>query len=206
MPPPFAPMHTWVCPIWRWSHGQLTLPGATIFDSAEVRHWATTTVLYVANSWSAPINVYVECRLSDGMLETGVNCSGPVGASQRLKASLNPTRAPVTSANGDFNESGDGWFQLWADGPVTPAAMTLVIFFIPGWSPMELVVPVEPAELEPAAVDVAPPHVEVPAAPEGGGAADTGGIEHLSLPDAVAWFERARSGRPPHHGEESLSR
>jgi hypothetical protein len=96
---------------------------------------------------------------------------------------------------------GEGWFQLWSNGPVTPAAITLIVMEIPGWTPMELVVPVEPVELEPAAVEVAPAHVEVEAAPEGGG----GGAEemaHLSLPEAMAWFESVRSGRRIHHGEK----
>jgi hypothetical protein len=204
VPPPFAPTHAWACPIWRWFHGQLTSPGATIFDSAHTTHWATTTVLYVANSWSAPISIHVDCYLSDGTPETGVTVSGSVGARQRLKTSLNPTRAPATvSASGDFTDGGEGWFQLWANGPVTPAAMTLVIFSVPGWSPMELIVPVEPVEIEPAAVDVAPPHVEVEAAPEGGGGAAEGTLEtHLSVPEAVAWFESARTGRRFHRRDE----
>jgi hypothetical protein len=197
VPPPFAASHSWVCPIWRWFHGQLTSPGATIFDSARVTNWATTTVLYVANSWSVPISIYVECYLSNGTLEPGVTVSGSVGAQQRLKSSLNPTRPPpMVAANGDFRDGGEGWFQLWANGPVTPAAMTLVIFAVPGWSPMELVVPVEPVEIEPAAVDVAPVHVEREAAPEGGAAASEASFEtHLSIPEAVQWFESARSRR-----------
>jgi hypothetical protein len=200
MAPPFAPTHSWVCPIWRWSHGQLTSPGGTIFDSAHTTHWAMTTVLYVANSWSTPFSVHAECYLADGMQETGVSCSGTVNGRRLFKASLNPTRAPVVDARGDFNESGEGWFQLWSNGPVTPAAMTLVIFAIPGWSPMELVVPVEPVEMEPAVADVTPVHVEVPAAPEGVGGAAEGDLEtHLSLPEAMAWFEGHRAGRPLHH-------
>ena len=198
MPPPFAPTHSWVCPIWRWSHGQLTSPGGTIFDSAHTTDWAMTTVLYVANSWGAPLSIHVDCYLGDGTPKAGVSCSGSVGAYQRLEASLNPTRAPVTDAYGDYNESGEGWFQLWANGPVTPAAMTLVIFAIPGWSPMELVVPVEPAAIEPVA-EVTPTHVEVEAAPEGGGAAAEGTLErHLPLPEAMAWFESVWSRRRPH--------
>lgn len=200
MPPPFAPTHAWVCPIWRWSHGQFTSSGATIFDSPHTSHWASTTVLYVANSWSVPISIHVDCFLSDGTPEPGVTVSGNVDARQRLKASLNPTRPPpMVAANGDFNDGGDGWFELWANGPVTPAAMTLVIFSLPGWSPMELVVPVRPVEIEPAAVEAAPPHVEVEGAPEGGGGAAEERIEaHLSVPEAVAWFESVRSGRPFH--------
>ena len=176
VPPPFAPTHTWVCPIWRWSHGQQTSPGDTVFDHHPT-HWAMTTVLYVANSWGAPFSIHVDCFMSDGTPETGVTCSGPVGAYQRLEASLHPTRPPVTTNEfGDYNERGDGWFQLWSNGPVTPAAMTLVIFYLPGWSPMELIVPVEPAEIEPVA-EVAPTHVEVEAAPEGGGAAAEATLE-----------------------------
>jgi hypothetical protein len=92
----------------------------------------------------------------------------------------------------DLAVGGDGWFQLWANGPVTPAAMTLVIFNLPEWSPMELIVPLEPAEIEPAVAEAAPPTrvVEVEAAPEGGDTAAEAKLEaHLSLPEAMAWFE-----------------
>jgi hypothetical protein len=60
---------------------------------------------------------------------------------------------------------------------------------------MELIVPLEPAEIEPVA-DVAPTHVEVEAAPEGAAAAE---LErgHVSVPEAIAWFENARSSRRP---------
>jgi hypothetical protein len=189
VPPPFAPTHTWVCPIWRWFHAQETTAG--VFDH-DVKNWATTTVLYVANSWGTPFSIHVDCFQSDGMIESGVTCSGPVGAYERLEASLHPMRAPVTTNQfGDYNESGDGWFQLWSNGPVTPAAMTLVIFYVAGWSPMELIVPLEPAEIEPVA-EVAPTHVEVQAAPEGAAAAE---LErgHVSVAEARAWFESARS-------------
>jgi hypothetical protein len=97
----------------------------------------------------------------------------------------------------DLAVGGDGWFQLWANGPVTPAAMTLVIFNLPEWSPMELIVPLEPAEIEPAVAEAAPPTrvVEVEAAPEGGDTAAEAKLEaHLSLPEAMAWFEGDRSG------------
>jgi hypothetical protein len=64
---------------------------------------------------------------------------------------------------------------------------------------MELVVPVEPVEIEPAVAEAAPPHVEVEAAPEGiGGAAEETLEAHLSLPEAMAWFESVRSGRRFH--------
>jgi hypothetical protein len=199
VPPPFAPTQSWVCPIWRWTYGRVTTPPGSIFESAHSRTWASTTVLYIANSWSVPISIHVDCYLSDGTPETGVSCSGAVGARQRLKAALNPTRTPAMDANGDFSDSGEGWFQLWANGPVTPAAMTLIVFEIPGWTPMELVVPVEPVEIEPAVAEAAPPHVEVEAAPEGGGGAAEETLEaHLSLPEAMAWFESVRSGRRFH--------
>jgi len=200
VPPPFAPTHSWVCPIWRWTYWRVTTPGSFL-ESAHSRTSASTTMLYVANSWSVPISIHVDCYLSDGTLETGVTCSGPVGARQRLKAALSPTRTPTMDANGDFSDMGDGWFQLWSNGPVTPAAITLIILEIQGWTPMELVVPVEPVELEPAAVEVAPVHVEVEAAPEGGGGA-VEELAHLSLPEAMAWFESVRSGRRIHHGEK----
>jgi hypothetical protein len=156
-------------------------------------------VLYVANSWSAPISIHVDCYLSDGTPEPGVTVSGNVAARQCLKAALNPTREPTVSASGDFTDGGDGWFELWANGPVTPAAMTLVILSPGFWSPMELVVPLRPAEIEPAVAEVAPPHVEVGAAPEGGGGAAEGRLEaHLSVPEAVAWFESVRSAHRFH--------
>jgi len=121
-----------------------------------------------------------------------------VGARQRLKAALNPTRTPVFDASGGFMDGGEGWFQLWANGPVSPAAMTLVIFNLPEWSPMELIVPLEPAEIEPAAVEVAPPHVEVEGAPEGQAKLEA----HLPLPEAMAWFESVRSGDRFHREEK----
>ncbi len=45
---------------------------------------------------------------------------------------------------------------------------------------MELIVPVEPAEIEPVA-EVAPTHVEVGAAPEGGAAAGEAKLEGTRL-------------------------
>jgi hypothetical protein len=81
--------------------------------------------------------------------------------------------------------------------------MTLVIFNLPEWSPMELIVPLEPAEIEPAVAEAAPPHVEVEAAPEGGGAAAEAKLEaHLSLPEAMAWFEGDRSSGRFHRPEK----
>jgi hypothetical protein len=201
VPPPFVPTHSWVCPIWRWGYWRVTTPPGSIFDSAHSKTSAFTTMLYVANSWSVPISIHVDCYLSDGTLETGVTCSGPVGAQQRLKAALNPTRTPATDANGDFSDREEGWFQLWSNGPVTPAAITLVIMEIQGWTPMELVVPVEPVEIEPAAVEVTEPHVEVEVAPEAGGRA-TEEIAHLSLPEVRAWFERVHSGGRFHRPEK----
>ncbi len=199
MPPPFAPTHSWVCPIWGWAHWQFTTPPGSIFESAHSDTSAWTTMLYVANSWSVPISIHVDCYVSDGTLETGVTCSGPVGARQRLQAALNPTRTPAMDANGDFSDMGAGWFQLWSNGPVTPAAMNKVVLGMPGWI-QEVVVPVEPVELEPAAVEVAPVHVEVEAAPEGGGGAAEE-LAHLSLPEATAWFESVRSGGRFHRQE-----
>jgi len=86
VPPSFAATHAWVGPIWLWSHGHETYPGPTIFDSARTRIWATTTMLYVANSRSTAISVHVDCYLSDGMLDTGVECRPTwplVGVSRR---------------------------------------------------------------------------------------------------------------------------
>jgi hypothetical protein len=201
VPPPFTPTHSWVCPIWRWGYWRVTTPPGSIFESAHSKTSAFTTMLYVANSWSVPISIHADCFLSDGSLEPGVTCSGPVGARERLKAALNPTRMPVTDANGDFSDRGEGWFQLWSNGPVTPAAITLVIMEIQGWTPMELVVPVEPVELEPAPAEVTDPHVEVEAAPEGGGGA-AGELAHLSLPEVRAWFESGHSGGRLHRPEK----
>jgi len=192
VPPSFPPTHAWACPYWMWSHGQLTHPGATIFGGAWTSTWATTTMLYVANSRSAAISIHVDCYLSDGTLETGVRVAGSVGALQRFEASLLPTRAPQVQSNGDYREGGKGWFQLWADGPVTPAAVITVIL----GTPFEMVVPLEPVEIEPAvAVAEAPPWVTAEAAPEGVGAATETLEANLSLPETVAWFESVRSGR-----------
>ena len=170
VPPSFAPSHAWVCPYWRWSHGQLTFSGATIFDSAWTRTWATTTMLYVANSRSAAISIHVDCYLSDGTPETGARVATDVGALQRFEASLMSTRAPQMQSNGDYREGGEGWFQLWANGPVAPAAVITVIL---GQSPFELVVPLEPVDIEPvvAVAEAAPPLVTAMAAPEGAAAA-----------------------------------
>jgi hypothetical protein len=77
----------------------------------------------------------------------------------------------------------------------------LVIMEIQGWTPMELVVPVEPVELEPDAAEAAPPHVEVEAAPEGGGGG-TAEMAHLPLAEARAWFESVRAGGRFHRPEK----
>ena len=175
-----------------WSHGQLTHPGATIFGGAWTSTWATTTMLYVANSRSAAISIHVDCYLSDGTLETGVRVATNVGALQRFRASLLPTRAPQMQANGDYRDGGQGWFQLWADGPVTPAAVITVIL----GTPFEMVVPLEPVEIEAVAVAEAPPWVTAEAAPEGAGAAAEDSLEaNLSLEESREWFESVRSGR-----------
>lgn len=191
MPPDFAPTHAWVCPVWRWSHWRLTSPAGSIFESPHSTTQASTTVLYVANSRSTPISLYVDCYTSDGVLEAGVKVFGDVGARQRRQASLHPTRAPQLQPNGDFMDGGQGWFQLWANGPVTPAAVSAGII----GSATELVVPLEPVEIETAVAD-APPYVTAEAAPEGGGGAADEALEaNLSLPEAIAWFESVRSGR-----------
>jgi hypothetical protein len=49
VPPPFAATHSWVRPIW-YRHGRFSTPGATIFDSAHVTIWGSTTMVHVANS------------------------------------------------------------------------------------------------------------------------------------------------------------
>ncbi len=198
MPPSFAPTHAWVGPIWLWSHGHETYPGPTIFDSARTRIWATTTMLYVANSRSTAISVHVDCYLSDGTLDTGVRVSADVGARRRFQASLQPTRAPATLPNGDFRDGGEGWFHLWANGPVTPAAMIVLIHTNPEERGVDMVIPVKPVEIE-TAVAAAPPYVEVEAAPEGGGGAAGAALEaNLTLDEAVMWFASARTGRRFH--------
>ena len=200
MPPPFAPTHSWVCPIWRWSHGRFSSPGATIFDSAHITIWGSTTMVYVANSGSSTIKTYVDCYLSNGTLEPGVRVSADVASLRRFEASLMPTRTPVMDAQGDFSDSGAGWFQLWTNGPVTPAALFVNIHSSPG-SPMELVMPLEPVEIVAAVAEAAPPLVTREAAPEGVGAAgaETETLEaNLSLPEAMAWFESVQSGRRFH--------
>ena len=75
MPPPFVPSPSWVCPIWRWPHGRFSSPGTTIFDSAHVTIWGSTTMAQVANSGSPTIRTYVDCYLSNGTLEPGVRVS-----------------------------------------------------------------------------------------------------------------------------------
>jgi len=149
-------------------------------------------MLYVANSRSTAISIHVDCYLSDGTLDTGVRASTDVAARQRFQASLLPTRAPVTLPNGDFRDGGEGWFHLWANGPVTPAAMIVLIHTNPEERGVDMVIPVRPVDIE-TAVAAAPPHVEVEAAPEGGGGATL--EANLTLDEAVAWFASARTGR-----------
>ena len=202
MPPSFAPTHAWVGPIWRWSHGHETYSGPTIFDSARTRIWATTTMLYVANSRSTAISIHVDCYLSDGTLDTGVRASTDVAARQRFQASLLPTRAPVTLPNGDFRDGGEGWFHLWANGPVTPAAMIVLIHTNPEERGVDMVIPVKPVDFETAVAD-APPYVEAEAAPEGvGGAAGAALEANLTLEEAVAWFASVRTGHRFHRHEK----
>ena len=109
-----------------------------------------------------------------------------------------PTRAPVMQANGDYRDSGEGWFHPWANGPVTPAAVYTTIHSpVP---PMDMVMAVKPVEIETAVAD-APPLVSAEAAPEGAGAsaANEETLEaNLSLPEAIAWFESVQSGRRFH--------
>ena len=109
-----------------------------------------------------------------------------------------PTRTPVMDAQGDYSDSGAGWFQLWTNGPVTPAALFVNIHSSPG-SPMELVMPLEPVEVVAPVAEAAPPLVTRDAAPEGAGAAGADTLEaNLSLPEAMAWFESVQSGRRFH--------
>lgn len=203
MPPSFPPTHAWVGPIWLWSHGQETFSGPTIFDSARTRIWATTTMVYIANSRSAAISIHVDCYLSNGTLDTGVRVSANVAPRTRFQASLQPTRAPVLAANGDFRDGGEGWFHLWADGPVTPAAMIVLIHTNPQERGVDMVVPVRPVDIEAAVAEVTPPYVEVEAAPEGvGGAAEESLEANLTLDETVAWFASARTGRRFHRPEK----
>jgi hypothetical protein len=204
VPPSFAPTHAWVGPIWLWSHGQETFSGPTIFDSARTRIWATTTMVYIANSRSAAISIHVDCYLSDGTLDTGVRVAADVAPRNRFQASLLPTRAPVLAPNGDFRDGGEGWFHLWANGPVTPAAMIVLIHTSPEQRGVDMVVPVKPVEIEAAAVAAeAPPYVEVEAAPEGvAGAAEETLEANLTPEEAVAWFASVRTGRPFHRREK----
>ena len=196
MPPSFVPTHAWVGPIWLWSHGHETYPGPTIFDSARTRIWATTTMVYIANSRSSAISVHVDCYLSDGTLETGVRVSTDVAARNRFQASLQPTRAPVMDAYGDFRDGGEGWFHLWANGPVTPAAMIVLVHTNPQERGVDMVVPVRPIEIETAVAD-APPYVEAHAAPEGGAGAEEATLEtNLTIDEAAAWFASVRTGHP----------
>jgi hypothetical protein len=148
-------------------------------------------MLYVANSRSAPISIHVDCYLSDSTPETGVRVATNVGALQRFQASLMPTRAPQMDSRGDYRDGGSGWFQLWANGPVAPAAVITVIL----GSPFELVVPLEPVEIEPTATVTDPsPWVTAEAAPESAAAEES--LEaNLSLDESREWFESVRSGR-----------
>jgi len=159
-------------------------------------------MLFVANSRSTAISIHVDCYLSDGTLDTGVRASTDVAARQRFQASLLPTRAPVTLPNGDFRDGGEGWFHLWANGPVTPAAMIVLIHTNPEERGVDMVIPVKPVDIETAVAD-APPYVEAEAAPEGvGGAAGATLEANLTLEEAVAWFASVRTGHRFHRHEK----
>ena len=64
-----------------------------------------------------------------------------------------------------------------------------------------MVIPVRPVDIE-TAVAAAPPHVEVEAAPEGGGGGRATLEANLTLDEAVEWFASARTGRRFHRQEE----
>jgi len=195
VPPAFKPTHSWVCPLWSWLNARTMIPGGTIFDSARAEDWVTTTMVYVVNSWGTPLSIHVDCYLADGMLEAGVRVATAVPPLQRFQASLAPLRAPTPDANGNYRDEGEGWFQLWATGPVTPAAVFMTIH-----SPRQaayVVLPVEPAELEPVA-EVTPPLATTTPAEDV--------IENLSLEETVEWFESVRTGRVFERRRESTSR
>jgi hypothetical protein len=104
--------------------------------------------------------------------------------------------------NGDFSDAGEGWFHLWANGPVTPAGMIVLIHASPEVRGVDMVIPVKPVDIETAVAD-APPYVEVEAAPKGGGGAADATLEgNLTLDEAVAWFASVRTGRPFHRHEK----
>jgi hypothetical protein len=153
-------------------------------------------MIYIANSRSSAISVHVDCYLSDGTLDTGVRVFADVAPRNRFQASLQPTRAPLVDANGDFRDAGEGWFHLWANGPVTPAAMIVLIHTSPEERGVDTVIPVRPIDIETAVAD-APPYVPVEAAPEGVGGAEEATLEaNLTIDEAASWFASIRTGHP----------
>jgi hypothetical protein len=161
-------------------------------------------MVYVANSRSTAISVHVDCYLSDGTPETGVRVAADIGPRRRFEASLMPIRPPLIQANGDYRDSGEGWFQLWADGPVTPAAVFTTIL---GRDAVEIVMPLRRVELEEAVAEAAPPRATTTAAAEGVGDAGEEQVEaNLSLSESIEWVESVRAGRPFERRRDSGSR
>lgn len=192
MPPAFTPTHRWVCPRWHWGHGQYT-QWAVWPNPNTVYFWNSTTFLYLVNATPLPINVHVDCYTEAGVLVTGVSVTGIIEPRQRRDASLMDAReVAVREPNGDYNDCDEGWFELWATGPVTPAAV-YSYFHLSGAS-KEYVVPVEPAELPTAVAAPPPPYVPGEPAPEGVGAASF--EANLAVDQAEEWFAASRSGRP----------
>jgi hypothetical protein len=187
VPPSFAPTHAWVCPQWSWHNARHTVPGATVFDGARVERFAGTTVLYVANSRSTPIGIHVDCYTSDGVLERAVVVATDVAPLTRFEASLLPFRAPVVDARGDFDERGEGWFHLWATGPVTPAAnFETILHTQHAWDTPRPVVPVEIEVL----AEAAPPR------PPTTTLAEAEAVEaNLSRAETLDWLEGVAAGR-----------
>ena len=154
--------------------------------------------LFIANWTPLSINVHVDCYSADGTLVSDGDVSGAVAARTRERASLSIQRDVEYDEDGNYYDGDEGWFVLFATGPVAPAVRYMSSTYVETgaeWVPIEAV-----AEFT---VDVAPPppYVAGAAAPEGAGdaAPDESFVAVLSVDQAEEWFAFARGGvrRPP---------
>jgi hypothetical protein len=98
--------------------------------------------------------------------------------------------------NGDYSDGQEGWFQLWANGPLTPGVLFRYMIAPAADFNYQYPVPIEPVEIETAIAEAAPPYVPAVAAPEGVGAGGGPFEANLSVEEAQEWFESVRAGRP----------
>jgi len=133
VPPPFAPTHSWVCPIWRWSHGRFSSPGATIFDSAHVTVWGSTT----GNDAGDPTNVFVPkfvvIALPAAVDVTDFAVDPTAGCGDGGSASTGDFRIETSPNGTTWTQAASGTFTLDDRGrlnTVTPTAGTQGVRFV----------------------------------------------------------------------------